>query len=64
MLAFYIAFGFQNVPIKWVSNVTFTLLVQFTDKTMFQTNGEKKKSALPHFPPVIKVALVKETVCI
>lgn len=43
MLAFYIAFGFQNLPIKCISNVTIPLLVQFTDQTIFQNKNQKKK---------------------
>ena len=47
MLAFYIVFGFQNLPIKCVSNVILTLPLQFTDPTNFQNKLKKKKEVSP-----------------
>lgn len=41
MLAFYIAFGFQNLPIKCLSNVTISLRLQFIYQTIFQNKLKK-----------------------
>lgn len=41
MLAFYIAFGFQNLIIKSISTVTIPLLLQFIYETIFQNNLKK-----------------------
>lgn len=44
MLAFYIAFGFQNLPIKCLSNVTIPLHLQFIYQTIFQNKLKKNRS--------------------